>query len=79
MVSLITPIAVCVLCKYLRTEASAKGKTEKQPWLVRQGLLAFTLHHPALPSIHLKFILFLFREYFISFYNQTHVDKTLHS
>lgn len=69
---------VCVLCKCLRTEASAKGQTEKQPWLVRQSLLAFTLHHPALPSIHLKFILFLFREYFISFCNQTHVDKTLH-
>ena len=68
---------MCVLCKCLRTEASAKGQREKQPWLVRQSLLAFTLHHPALPSIHFKFILFLFREDFISFYNQTHVSKTL--
>lgn len=51
---------LCVLCKCLRTEASAKGKPEKQSWLVHQGLLAFTLHHPVLPSIHLKFILFYF-------------------
>ena len=52
----------CCVCVVQVSEDRSIGrrKTEKQPWPVHQGLLAFTLHHPALPSVHLKFILFYF-------------------
>ena len=52
----------CSVCAVQVSEDRSIGrrKTEKQPWLVHQGSLAFALHHPALPSVHLKFILFYF-------------------
>ena len=70
---------LCVCCASVWGQKHRQKKDRETALASPSGLTCFHSPPPcsAFCTFEVHFILFLFREYFISFYNQTHIFKTV--